>query len=169
MSGTGRGAARAERDEEGESQAGGDHLSWMIPWTVATVSTDSIFEDLRRREGDLSRAAMPACDVGDGAHRRLVQVSDAVCIEPRVASTRCLAHVGRASNLAPARSGKRRLPAAVLLPVVMVVVVGLLLPEATVRFCARAPCLCLGLSCCVSSLIFPVCQRESVVYWYSIQ
>ena len=45
---------------------------------------------------------MPS-DLGDGAQRRLVPVSDAVCIEPRVDSTRCAAHWGRASNLAPAQ------------------------------------------------------------------
>jgi len=157
---------------KGESHAAGDAPSLVdINGPRQPFQSTTFFED-PGGEGSLSCAAMPACEVGDGAHRRLVPVSDAVCIEPRVDSTRCAAHGGRASNLAPAQgpvasavcrpqccSGQRGLPAAVLLPVVMVVVVGILLPEATVRFRARAPCLCLGLSCCASSLIFPVCCR----------
>jgi hypothetical protein len=73
-----------------------------------------------------------------GSHICMVPVSDAVCVEPRVENTRCAVHGGHASNLAPARRGLRALPAAVLLPVVMLVVVGLLLPEAKGE-CASNP------------------------------
>ena len=156
VSGTGRSVARAELEKKVSRTQGGDApppCGQLVP----TVATDSCVFELGC--GGRSRRAMPASEVGGRANRRLVPVSNAVCIEPRVDSTRCAAHGGRASNLAPSRSGQRGLPAAVLLPVVMAAVVGLLLPEATVRCWTRAPCLCLGLSCCVSSLIFPVCCR----------